>query len=138
MSKNKQLKLVIDTNLWISFLISRKFNLLDSILLSEKAKILFSEELIKELEATITKPKLQKYFSEDAMDEMLQVFDPYIDFINVKNKIIVCRDPNDDFLLALAKDGNADFLLTGDNDLLDIENFEKTKIIKITDFLEQY
>lgn len=136
MANSKILKLVIDTNLWISFIISNKLNELEPILLNKNCKILFSSELVNELQATILKPKLQKYFSENALDEMLTVFDEYIDFINVKSKVQICRDPNDDFLLSLAKDGKANFLLTGDKDLLEIEKFEETSIIKFSDFLE--
>ena len=137
MAKNKSLRLVIDTNLWISFIISKKLNLLEPILFAENTRILFSSELVEELQATITKPKLKKYFSENALEEMLTVFDPYIDFITVKSTVSICRDPNDNFLLALAKDGKANYLLTGDNDLLDIGKYQKTIIIKITEFLEQ-
>ena len=137
MAKNKSLRLVIDTNLWISFIISKKLNLLEPILFAENTRILFSSELVEELQATITKPKLKKYFSENALEEMLTVFDPYIDFITVKSTVSICRDPNDNFLLALAKDGKANYLLTGDNDLLDIGKYEKTIIIKISEFLEQ-
>lgn len=40
-----------------------------------------------------------------------------------KDRVIIdtnlCRDPKDNFLLSIAKDGNANYLLTGDNDLLD-------------------
>lgn len=136
MAKSKTLRLVIDTNLWISFIISKKLNVLDALLLKNNYKILFSSELIEELEATIRKPKLVKYFGENALDEMLTVFDSYIDFIEVESKIEICRDPNDNFLLALSKDGNANFLLTGDNDLLEIGKFGKTKILKIADFIE--
>jgi len=137
MAKNKSLRLVIDTNLWISFIISKKLNLLEPILFAENTRILFSSELIEELQATITKPKLKKYFSENALEEMLTVFDPYIDFITVKSTVSICRDPNDNFLLALAKDGKANYLLTGDSDLLDIGKYKKTIIIKISEFLEQ-
>jgi hypothetical protein len=137
MAKNKSLRLVIDTNLWISFIISKKLNLLEPIIVAENTRILFSSELVEELQATITKPKLKKYFSENALEEMFTVFDPYIDFITVKSTVSICRDPNDNFLLALAKDGKANYLLTGDNDLLDIGKYEKTIIIKISEFLEQ-
>jgi putative PIN family toxin of toxin-antitoxin system len=136
MPKSDVLKLVIDTNLWISFIISKKLIQLEPILLSKNCKILFSSELIDELQATISKPKLQKHFPENALEEMLNVFDEYIDFINVKSKVQICRDPNDDFLLALAKDGKANFLLTGDKDLLEIGTFFETSIINFTDFIE--
>lgn len=67
---------------------------------------------------------------------MLTVFDEYIEFINVKSKVQICRDPNDDFLLSLAKDGKANFLITGDKDLLEIQKFEETSIVRYGEFLE--
>jgi len=97
MPKNKSLKLVIDTNLWISFIISKRLNQLEQILMAGNCRILFSSELVQELEETITKPKLQKYFPENALEEMLNVFDPYIDFIKIKSNVEICRDPKDDF-----------------------------------------
>jgi len=54
----------------------------------------------------------------------------------VKTKTNVCRDPKDNFLLSLSLDGNADFLLTGDKDLLDLSKFGETYIVTIADFLQ--
>lgn len=136
MSKNKTLKLIVDTNLWVSFVISRKLNLLDSLLFADNAKLLFSTELITEIQETITKPGLKKYFGTDALEEMLSAFEPFIDLIEVESIVTICRDPKDNFLLALAKDGKADYLITGDNDLLVLNKFGKTKIITITNLIE--
>jgi uncharacterized protein len=69
---------------------------------------------------------------------MLSTFEPFIDLIQVKNTVAVCRDPKDNFLLALAKDGKADFLLTGHKDLLDMVKFGKTKIKTTTAFIDEY
>ena len=60
----------------------------------------------------------------------------YGEIIDVKSKVDTCRDKEDNFLLALAKDGKADYLITGDKDLLVIESFGKTKITNVTDFLK--
>lgn len=68
---------------------------------------------------------------------MIDVFERYIEIINVKSQIQVCRDPNDDFLLALAKDGTADYLITGDKDLLSLKKFEHTRIITFSEFTEK-
>lgn len=65
---------------------------------------------------------------------MLSALEPFIDFIEIKSIVKVCRDPKDNFLLTLAKDGEADYLPTGDNDLLDLQKFGKTKIITISNF----
>lgn len=136
MLKNKPLTLIIDTNLWVSFIISKKLNLLDSLLFAGDTRLLFSLELISEIQETIAKPKLKKYFGTKALEEMLSVFEPYIELIKVESIVTVCRDPKDNFLLALAKDGNADYLITGDNDLLILKKFRKTKIISLTSFIE--
>lgn len=55
--------------------------------------------------------------------------------MKVQAKIEVCRDLKDNFLLSLSIDGNADFLLTGDKDLLGMIKFGETAIVKISDFL---
>ena len=68
---------------------------------------------------------------------MLSTFEPYIDLIEVESIVTICRDPKDNFLLALAKDGKADYLLTGDKDLLDLIKFGKTKIKTITAFIDE-
>lgn len=105
MQKNKPLKLIIDTNLWVSFIISNKQRLLDPFLFNEEARILFSTELITEIRETIKKPRLKKYFETNALEEMLLTFEPFIDLIQVESMVTVCRDPKDNFLLSLAKDG---------------------------------
>ena len=136
MPKNKPLNLVIDTNLWISFIISNKLNLLDPLLFAGDARLIFSAELISEIQETMIKPRLKKYFGPKALEEMLSSFEPFIDLIEVESVVKFCRDTKDNFLLALAKDGNADYLLTGDKDLLVIMKFGKTKITTIADLIE--
>lgn len=137
MPKDKTLKIIIDTNLWISFIISNKLNVLDNLIYSGKARILFSKELIDEIQKTILKPKLKIYFENKPLEKMFFAFEPFIDLIEIKSKTKICRDSKDDFLLSLAKDGNADFLITGDKDLLELVKFGKTKIITVTNFFQE-
>ena len=68
---------------------------------------------------------------------MLSTFEPFTDLIEVASIVTICRDSKDNFLLALAKDGKADYLLTGDKDLLELKKFGKTKIEKITTFITE-
>lgn len=136
MAKSKPLKIIIDTNLWISFIISKRLQGLDAHILSGNVRILFSEELIQELSRTIEKPHLKRFFGDNALYEMMNAFDPYIDFVKIQSKVSVCRDSKDDFLLALAKDGQADYLITGDKDLLSLIRFKKTKITTVALFMK--
>ncbi len=138
MQKNKPIKIVIDTNLWISFIISKKLTLLDSILFENNIEILFSQELLTEIEATIKKPKLKKYFTGNELEIMISSFIEHIVLVEVKSTIKLCRDSKDDFLLALCKDGKADYLITGDNDLLVLKKNRSTKILTIASFFELF
>jgi hypothetical protein len=56
------------------------------------------------------------------------------ELVDVHSVVDICRDPKDNFLLALAKDGNADYLITGDKDLRVLKEFEKTKIVSLDEF----
>ena len=46
----------------------------------------------------------------------------------------VCRDPDDNQILACANAAKADYLVTGDYDLLELKEFNKLRIIKPRDF----
>jgi predicted nucleic acid-binding protein len=53
---------------------------------------------------------------------------------SVVSSVTLCRDEKDNFLLSLARDAQADYLLTGDKDLLVLRTFEKTQILTIAEF----
>ena len=52
------------------------------------------------------------------------------------SSIALCRDPKDNEILSLAVDGDADYIITGDTDLLTLGKIEKTIIMKPKDFLK--
>jgi len=54
----------------------------------------------------------------------------------LKTNLELSRDTNDDFLLNLALDSNADYLVTGDLDLLILKQIGNTKIITISELNE--
>ena len=134
--RNKVDRIVIDTNLWISFLITKNFTKLDEILFSRKCTLVFSQELLNEFLDVVKRPKFRRFFSASDIENILETIDEYADFIEVKSKIKDCRDPKDNFLLSLSVDGNADYLLTGDKDLLDLNKYRVTTIITISQFLQ--
>lgn len=134
--RNKASRIIIDTNLWISFLLTRDFTKLDEIIFSRQGILVFSEELLNEFLEVARRPKFRRFFSAAAIEELLETISEYADFVKVKIKTDACRDPKDNFLLSLSVDGNADYLLTGDKDLLILGKFEGTTIMKISDFLQ--
>jgi len=128
-------KVIFDTNLWISFLITKNLSEIDELILDRKIKLLFSNELLEEFLTVAKRPKFTKYFTNEDLKEILRLFDYYGKLIKVKTKISESRDKNDNFLLSLAVDGKADFLVTGDSDLLILKKIKKTKIVSWSNFL---
>jgi len=87
------------------------------------------KEILQEIIIVTQRPKLQKYFPRNKVDELIQILQAIGLFIIITTEVSICRDPKDNYLLALAKDSNANFLVTGDQDLLMIERFENTEIV---------
>jgi putative PIN family toxin of toxin-antitoxin system len=133
----KKNRIIIDTNLWISFLLTNDFSKLDEIFNNKTAILLFSQALLEEFLEVAQRPKFKKYFSLPDLERLLLQIKEDAEFIEVTSGIKLCRDPKDDFLLSLAKDGKATHLITGDKDLLDIISFGKTKITTITNYLSK-
>ena len=127
----KSKKVILDTNLWISFLITHDYSFLDKYIKKGKVKLIFSEELIQEFLTVATRPKFQKFFTDNDIQNIIQTFDHYGILIKVISEVNICRDFKDNFLLNLAIDSNADYLVTGDEDLLEIKNIQETKILTI-------
>jgi putative PIN family toxin of toxin-antitoxin system len=130
-------RIVIDTNLWISFLLSKDFKKLDEQIKKGKVKLIFSVELIDEFLTVAARSKFRKFFSKRDIEELIELFDSYGEIIQVNSQVDICRDHKDNFILSLLKDSKADYLLTGDNDLLELKEFYGTRILKLTDYLRR-
>jgi putative PIN family toxin of toxin-antitoxin system len=130
--------IVIDTNILISAALSpdgtaRKA--LDKVY--QHFKIAQSEETYQELSTRIYKPKFDKYISNTERQDFLEVVKKYSQFIEIKSQINICRDADDNKFLDLAKDSNAEFLMTGDQDLLSLKTLAEyqNQIITPREFL---
>jgi putative PIN family toxin of toxin-antitoxin system len=96
---------------------------------------LFSQELLDEFVEVARRPKFRKYFSLDDLQELLSIIGRKAEFIMVEAVVDLCRDPKDNFLLALCKDGRATHLLTGDKDLLTLRKYQRTEILTISRYM---
>ncbi len=127
--KAKSVSVIFDTNVWISFLIGKRLSSLHEILASRKINIIYCNQLILEMRLVTSKPKLKKYFQEAAVEEMIDLIKTIGFHYSVKPQHHISRDAKDDFLLDLAAISNADFLVTGDKDLLILHPFLNTSIV---------
>lgn len=131
---HKPFKVIVDTNIWISFLIGKSLIDLHLYIHSQSVMIVTCQEQIQELTEVFRKPKIQKYFTHDQIAEFFELLEESSEDVVLKTKIDLCRDLKDNYLLSLAIDSNADYLITGDNDLLVLNEIGKTSIIKFNDF----
>ena len=133
----KRDRVILDTNIWISFILTGDFTKLDHIFQENSIVLLFSKELIEEFIDVASRPKFRKYFPLQDLINLLGQIEKKSEFIQVASAINLCRDPKDDFLLSLAHDGQATHLISGDKDLLAIGTFGKTRILTLADYLNQ-
>jgi len=132
------IKIIFDVNIWVSTFISPNMEKqVQAIILQDEVEIIVCSELLEELKQTLQRSKFKKYFSSERILLAIDLVEQSSTFINLKSVVELCRDHKNDYLLALAKDAQADFLLTGDKDLLVLNPFEKTQIIKLSEYLEQ-
>ena len=129
-----QIKIILDTNIWISFVIGKRLNEVERVLKSSYTEVFVCEKLIREVNDALLKPKLQKYVSVERKNVLLNYMAACSSAL-VFERTIRSRDANDNFLLDLAQITNADYLITGDNDLLVLQWHYQTKILNFNDFL---
>jgi len=130
----KQNRIVVDTNLWISYLITKSFKRLDKLIYNNTVRLVFSQELIDEFIEVTKRDKFKQYFSYNDIVRLLELFDSYGEIVKVTSNIKACRDVKDNFLLSLSIDSQANYLITGDDDLLHLKSFGKTQIMTISEF----
>lgn len=133
---NNRITIVIDTNLWISFLIGKRTANLVAILSRPNIVLAMSEQAITELRIVTKREKFRKYFPLSYSEKLFSFIAKRAHIYNVKDVVDICRDPKDNFLLALASEANADYIITGDADLLVIGEYKGTKTVTLNDFFE--
>ncbi len=129
------MKVILDCNIWISFLLGKQHGLLKRLLTDVRFDICVCNELLQEIVDVACRDKIRKRVSDDELQQLLKIIDaycaPYSISVHVEQGV---RDPKDLYLLSLAQEIPADYIVSGDKDLTDLGHFQQTAIIKLTDF----
>ena len=115
-------------------MIGKRLHNLVQYIRNERITIITCEEQLQELSLAFRKPKLQKYFQPNQITTFLSFLKRVSLIVPITAIAPLCRDPKDDYLLALSITSDAHFLVTGDTDLLEMQLINKTTVIKYTDF----
>jgi len=132
--KNKKVKEIFDTNVWISFLIGRRLAIIKQYISDGSITIITTEQLLTEIKMVTNSEKLKKYFSEESIKELIELLETIVKKIEIKPTHFINRDPKDNFLLDLIDFSKADYLVTGDKDLSVHNPFKTANILTPTDF----
>jgi putative PIN family toxin of toxin-antitoxin system len=94
-----------------------------------------SDEILKEISAVMSSKKFNTNKRE--IEEYIEIIESYSVKVIPKNGIEeVSRDKDDDKILQCGLEGNVDFIITGDKDLLVLKEYKNIKIITPKDYLE--
>jgi hypothetical protein len=129
-------RVVIDTNLYISLLIGKRLSSLLQVFDLPQYELVTSDSLINEILSVTARPKFAHYFNADDVQGFVQFLEEYSTKFRVDNIPQRCRDPKDDFLLELAIVSDADYLLSGDADLTDMKQIGHCRIMTVSEFLQ--
>lgn len=132
------MRIIIDTNVLVSGLLFPNSDIAKAVReIIDNHDVLTSADTLNELKEVLQKPKLHKY----ATPEKLAKFFISYEQISIQTEIIIaveeCRDPKDNKFLEVAVNGDADTIVTGDQDLLVLNPFINTKIITPAEFLSK-
>jgi len=130
----KSVRVIFDTNVWISFLIGKKISFIKEYIVDGTISIITTPQLILEIQTVTARPKLKKYFPKKSVEELLGLLNTISESFEVEPHYDICRDPKDNFLFDLIAVSKADYLVTGDKDLLEHNPFMQIQIITPADF----
>jgi len=130
------IRLVIDTNVFVSALISTRS--IPALLLDEAGKkytLFISKEILGEVEEVISRTKFG--FSTQKISLAMEAILSFSEIINPEIKVDVIKsDPDDNKILECAIACKASYIVSGDSHLLDLKEYGTIKIINPKTALE--
>ena len=131
------MKIILDTNIWISFLLGKKLAILSEILKNDEIQIYSSKQLLREIMEVAKRPKFHNKISIQSIDYLFKLINVKCKYIDDNSPVsISVRDKKDIFILSMAQNVYPDYIITGDKDLLVIKKYNNTEIITFNEFIK--
>ncbi|MBR5957165.1 MAG: putative toxin-antitoxin system toxin component, PIN family [Salinivirgaceae bacterium] len=131
------MKVLFDTNLWVSFMIGKRLSSIAEILCDSNVEIYICEQQIIEIQKVISRPKFDKLIPAVTRNNFFEmIFDvcKMCDItVRADSKI---RDENDLYLLSMAESVPVDCIVSGDKDLTDLGSHALIPILKYNEFVD--
>ena len=129
------IRVLPDTNILISSVFWRgnPYEVIRRGILGEY-QLVISAEILDEV---VDKLRNKFHFPEESIQELIDILMTYCHVVEVTSKFDTVRDKKDNKIVECAFDGKADYIVTGDPDLLELKEFRGIKIVKAKEFLEE-
>lgn len=132
------MKIIIDTNLWVSFMIGKRLSSLSDVLCRHDVEIYVSEQQLTEIHDVIARPKFEKLISKETRYYFFEmVYDVCIITDITVQAVSNIRDPKDLYLLSMAESVPVDYIVSGDHDLTDLVTHANIPIITYKELLNK-
>jgi putative PIN family toxin of toxin-antitoxin system len=133
------MRVVLDTNTLISALIfSGTASRLVPLWQSRHITVLLSKAILQEYLRVLTYPKF-RLSDQEIMELIEEELLPFVETVKVRKRVAaVRRDPDDNKFLECAVAGRAEYLVTGDQDLLELGAYCGITICPIGEFLKMH
>lgn len=101
----------------------------------KKGKVLVSFAVLAEIYEVLSRKRFRRYIDEEDVRNFLAALTRETEYVDAVETITACRDPKDDKFLELAVGGQANYIVSGDSDLLALNPFRGVQIIPPHSFL---
>lgn len=103
----------------------------------DEGQLLISDATLDELADVLSRAKFDRYVSLEDRQEFIRVLGRVVERVAITSPVKACRDPKDDKFLEVAVSGDADIIVTGDDDLLELHPFRGIEIITPREYLKR-
>ena len=133
------MRAVIDTNVLISaiFWTGSPKRLLNRVRRGE-VTLVTSRVLLDELKEILVRPDKPFKLTEEEADRVVKAMQNVAEVVETQSQVRVCRDEKDNKVLECAVDGRAEWIITGDAHLLELQSFKNVRIVTVAEFLEDF
>jgi hypothetical protein len=134
-------KVIIDTNVIVSSLIQKSYphRIIFDLLIEDKISLFISPQLMMEYYTVLERPKFAQFheFSLKARDVLANIEMKAI-YHKPNITLDLISDKDDNKILELADDCNADFIITGNINDFTFSHYKQTKIVTPREYWEKY
>lgn len=130
-------RVILDTNLLISRALTPRSVTASAVrMIVDHCHLLVSQATMDEFAAVLNRVQSKGFVTQNEALALIHAYKELVEWVPILERVAECRDPKDDKFLELAVNGKAEYIITGDHDLLVLHPFRGTKILSPKDFID--